>query len=311
MDMLSPHKRYQGNYVATVGFFDGVHLGHRFVIRRLKAISEERALPSLLITFARHPRRVLSPDYSPALLTTLQEKLDLFSQTGVDTCVVLDFTSALSRLTAAAFMEQVLKHQLGVEVLLMGYDHRFGCDYDQSFANYVTRGRQVGIEVLIQEQYSAPEAEHISSSAIRRALSAGEVERANLMLGYSYSLESTVTKGYGIGRTLGFPTANLLPVDKEKLLPAPGVYAVRAQVGKRSFPAMLNIGTRPTLLDNGHTSIEVHLIGFSGNLYSQTIRVSFVRRIRSERKFDSMNELARQLETDRATAVAACSEQET
>lgn len=289
--------------MATVGFFDGVHRGHRFVIDRLRAVAHERGLPALVVTFAEHPRQVLQPGFRPGLLTTPQEKLDLLRRSGADGCEVLHFTPALSRLTAAGFMEQVLRGRLGVRVLLMGYDHRFGHDRDGCFDDYAAHGRRLGIEVLRLERYNAPGGEHISSSEIRRALAAGEVARANAMLGYRYALEGTVVDGFKVGRTLGFPTANLRPDYADKLVPAAGVYAVRAKAEGRTYPGMLNIGTRPTLAGDGRTSIEAHLIGFGGDLYAQTLRVEFVARLRDERRFASPEALAAQLARDREEAL--------
>ena len=289
--------------MATIGFFDGVHRGHRFVIDRLRAVAGERGMPSLVVTFAEHPRQVLQPGFRPALLTTPQEKLDLLRRSGADDCAVLHFTPELSHLSAEGFMREVLRGQLGVSVLLMGYDHRFGHERDGCFDDYVAHGQRLGIEVLRLEQYAAPGAEHISSSEIRRALAAGEVERANAMLGYRYALEGTVVDGFKVGRTLGFPTANLRPGHADKLVPAAGVYAVRAQAEGRTYLGMLNIGTRPTLAGDGRTSIEAHLIGFGGDLYAQTLRVEFVARLRDERRFDTTEALAAQLARDREEAL--------
>lgn len=306
MRILSPDSYNKTGYVATIGFFDGLHRGHRFVIEQLKTVAHERSLPSLIITFGEHPRKVLQPGFHPLLLTTPQEKLELLGQSGVDACTVLDFTRELSLLSAQAFMRQVLHKQLDVRVLLMGYDHRFGHNRNETFTDYAAYGRELGIEVVQLQQFSDSDNERISSSEIRRALQQGDMAMANRMLGYDYFIDGTVVDGFKVGRTIGFPTANLRPDHPEKLLPAPGVYAVQTQAEGKIYPGMLNIGTRPTVANGSRTSVEVHLIGFDGNLYDQVLRVKFVQRIRDERKFDSLQALTAQLEQDRATALQAC-----
>jgi len=283
--------------VATIGFFDGVHGGHRFLIRQVCEAARERGLFSLLITFPQHPRMVMQASYQPRLLSTFGEKCSLLASTGVDACVALPFTAGLAALSAREFMQQVLRDQLQVRTLVIGYDHRFGHNRTEGFDDYVRYGQEMGIEVVRAEAFLMDGAE-VSSSAVRVLLDAGEVDKAARCLGYTYFLEGRVTAGQQIGRTLGFPTANLQVTDSCKLIPADGVYAVRVRVGEHIYKGMLNIGCRPTIDDDTHRTIEVHLFHFTGDLYGQLLRVEFLRRIRGEQKFDSREALARQLQQD-------------
>lgn len=283
--------------VATIGFFDGVHRGHRFLIGQVLDAARVRGLSSMLITFPQHPRMVMQAGYQPRLLTTFDEKCSLLSATGVDACVALPFTRELSALSARPFMQQVLRDRLQVRTLVIGYDHRFGHDRTEGFDDYVRYGAELGMEVLRAEAF-VEGATNVSSSVARASLEAGEVDVAARCLGYDYFLCGSVTTGQQIGRTLGFPTANLQVDDSLKLVPADGVYAVRVHVGTHVYKGMLNIGCRPTIDDDSRRTIEVHLFHFSGDLYGQSLRVEFLRRIRGEQKFHSREALARQLQQD-------------
>lgn len=283
--------------VATIGFFDGVHVGHRFLISQVCRAAGERSLASMLITFPRHPRMVMQANYQPRLLSTFDEKCALLSATEVDTCVALPFTRELAALSARDFMQQVLRDRLQVRTLVIGYDHRFGRDRSEGFDDYVRYGAELGIEVLRAEAFRLADI-HVSSSVVRAFLEAGEVDMASRCLGYNYSLCGSVTSGQQIGRTLGFPTANLQVDDPVKLVPADGVYAVRVRVGEHIYKGMLNIGCRPTIDDDPRRTIEVHLFHFTGDLYGRSLCVEFLRRIRGEQKFHSREALARQLQQD-------------
>ncbi len=271
---------------------------------------------SLLITFDRHPRSVFAPAAVPPLLTTAEEKMELLRATGVDEIYVLPFDKEMAALTAKEFMQQVLKEQLGVEVLVIGYDHRFGRPAPatksqgtlptEGFPEYQAYGREMGIEVVLAKEL---EGEHVSSSEIRRALAAGDVQRAAQLLGRPYTWTGRVVHGHEVGRQLGFPTANLEAVENGqgtmdngqwtvgKMLPANGAYAV---VG-----GMLNIGTRPTIGNGSDVSIEAHLFDFHGDLYGKTLTISFLARLRDEQRFESEEELIRQLERDREACLKA------
>jgi len=299
MKIIYPQKNQETTYTATIGFFDGVHLGHRFVIEQLKKIAEQNNTSSLIITFGTHPRKVLQSDFQPKLLNTLPEKLKLLNETAVDACAVLDFTPEMAQLSAYDFMKQVLKEQYNVGTLLIGYDHRFGNNRQETLEHYAEYGKTLGIEVVLLECFSSDEMQNISSSEIRKALQNGQIERANAMLGYDYFFEGKVIDGFKIGRKIGFPTANLQLDEQEKLLPAVGVYAVKILADGKSYLGMLNIGNRPTLENGNAISIEAHIINFDKNIYNQTIEVAFLQKIRNEKKFDNVNELIEQLMKDR------------
>ena len=285
--------------VATIGFFDGVHRGHRFLIDRVIEEAQRSGMSSAVITFDRHPREVLQTDYQPDLLSTLDEKLLLLSKTHVDNTVVLHFDASLAALTAHDFMRDVLQGQLKVRKLIIGYDNRFGHNRSEGFDDYVRYGKELGIEVIRADAF-LPDDVRVSSSVIRTCLREGRVEEANRLLGYDYTIESRIVSGYQNGRKMGFPTANLDVTRCQQLLPASGVYAVlvrlKDSVGWKR--GMMNIGHRPTF--NGTTtSMEVNLFNFSGDLYGQELLVSFISKIRDERKFDSIDALAEQLQHDK------------
>ena len=285
--------------VATIGFFDGVHRGHRFLIDRVIEEAQRSGMSSEVITFDRHPREALQTDYQPDLLSTLDEKLLLLSKTHVDNTVVLHFDASMAALTAHDFMRDVLQGQLKVRKLIIGYDNRFGHNRSEGFDDYVRYGKELGIEVIRADAF-LPDDVRVSSSVIRTCLREGRVEDANRLLGYDYTIESRIVSGYQNGRKMGFPTANLDVTRCQQLLPASGVYAVlvrlKDSVGWKR--GMMNIGHRPTF--NGTTtSMEVNLFNFSGDLYGQELLVSFISKIRDERKFDSIDALAEQLQHDK------------
>ncbi len=286
-------------FVATIGFFDGVHRGHRFLIDRVIEEAQRSGMSSAVITFDRHPREVLQTDYQPDLLSTLDEKLLLLSKTHVDNTVVLHFDASLAALTAHDFMRDVLQGELKVRKLIIGYDNRFGHNRSEGFDDYVRYGKELGIEVICADAF-LPDDVRVSSSVIRTCLREGRVEEANRLLGYDYTIESRIVSGYQNGRKMGFPTANLDVTRCQQLLPASGVYAVlvrlKDSVGWKR--GMMNIGHRPTF--NGtSTSMEVNLFNFSGDLYGQELLVSFISKIRDEHKFDSIDALAEQLQHDK------------
>lgn len=292
--------------VAAIGFFDGVHRGHRHLIENvIGSASRDGGMQSTVITFDRHPREVLSAEYRPRLLTTNDEKLRLLSETGVDNCAVLHFDRSMAGMSAHDFMKDVLLGRLNVRRLIIGYDNRFGHDRTEGFDSYVRYGRELGIEVLRANAFVL-NGVNVSSSVIRAFLSGGEAGMAAMCLGYPYFLTGKVVSGFREGRKLGFPTANLVVSDSMKLIPESGVYAVRVKLEGASdlMDGMMNIGTRPTFGGNG-TTLEVNIFGFSGDIYGRTMDVMFFRRLREERKFSSVNKLAGQLRQDREDAVRA------
>ena len=283
--------------MATIGFFDGVHLGHRFLIDEVKAAAAQRGLPSAVITFPTHPRSVLQQAYQPRLLNSFADKLRLLATTGVDYCIVLDFTEALSQLSAEAFL-RILATQWRVKGLVIGYDHRFGHDRRDGFEQYVEYGQRWGIEILKAAAFDAGHTA-VSSSEIRRLVQEGKVERAAQLLTYAYHISGRIVSGYKVGRTLGFPTANIQPDDPMQLLPGIGVYAVWVEVAGQRYKGMLYIGSRPTLDNGTQLSIEVHILHLSGDIYNDPIRVSFAHFVRGDEKFDSLEALKAQLMRDR------------
>ena len=291
--------------VIATGFFDGVHIGHRAVISTLCRIARERGEQSMVVTFWPHPRTVLQQDAAELrLLTSLEEKKRMLYGLGVDRIEVIGFTHGFSRLTAEEFIRDYLIGKFGATTLVLGYDHRLGGGPPMSREELECLARRLGLETfrLAEEDFDGMA---VSSTAIRKSLSAGDVERANTMLGYRYSLHGVVVSGNRIGRELGFPTANLSVEDSRKILPGNGVYAVWAVLSGKRYKGMLSIGNRPTLDDGNSQSIEVYLLDFSGDLYGKEIEVSFVSKIRDNRKFPSLLALKSQLEQDRQT-VSEC-----
>jgi len=286
--------------VVTIGSFDGIHRGHKALIRRVEDLAEEVGGTSVLLTFEPHPQRVIAPGSAPPLLTLREEKLPLLEREGLETTVILPFNRALSEVEAEDFVREILVDRLGVKHLVLGYDHAFG------------RGRR-GRPELLREM--APdlafeldvvdavteEGEPITSSLIRRELEGGDVERAARLLGRPYSMVGYVVKGDRRGVQLGFPTANLSPPSKEKCIPGNGVYAVRARVRGEILSGVCNIGTRPTFETDGRT-VEVHLFDFEEDIYGESLELLFHRRLREEIKFEHTEALHTQIEMDIAEA---------
>lgn len=304
MTILDNHTLNPNPMVATIGFFDGVHSGHRHLINRVRNEAESRGLKSLVVTFGDHPLKVIRPGIKPTLINTPAEKIQLLGKTGVDSIAVLDFDRKQSLMSAREFMEKVLLNIYNVRVLLIGYDHHFGHNHNEGFEDYARFGKELGIEVVLADSLTLDDNNGgltPSSTAIRTALADGDITTANTVLGYPYFVNGTVVGGFQNGRKIGFPTANLL-VDDEKLVPATGVYHVRVatqqQDSERMYYGMLNIGTRPTLDNGTQRSIEVNIFDFHDDIYSQQLRIEFLRFIRHEQKFESIEQLQEQLEKD-------------
>ena len=290
--------------VATIGFFDGVHRGHCSLLSQVVRQAAQRNRQSTVVTFDIHPRQLVNPDFQPLLLTTLDEKLQLLSQQGIDRVAVLHFDEQMASLSARDFMSVVLSRQLNVDTLVLGYDSRFGHGRTAGFADYEAYGRSMGIDVLRATPLLSDDGTPVSSSLVRNLLLSGNIAQANDALGRRYSLTGNVVEGFHEGRRLGFPTANLALADRQRLVPGRGVYAVWAELTGYSepMPAMMNIGTRPTYNGSSQT-LEVHIIGYEGDLYGQDITVTFAERIRSEQPFDSPSALASQLQLDRKACI--------
>ncbi len=287
-------------FCAAIGFFDGVHRGHCYLIDQVKAEAAKRGLLPIVISFEEHPRLAISGSrYWPELLTTNEQKLQLLARTGLAGCAMLHFTHDMSMLTSREFMQLILQKELDVHCLLIGYDHHFGSDLSAGFKDYVRYGRELGIEVLRERPFVADGELRISSSATRRFLTGGNVEMARACLGRPYVLEGTVVEGHHAGTLMGFPTANMRPDCNEQLIPGRGVYAVKAEINGFSYMGMLNIGWRPTLDNGDEQTIETHLLDYEGgDLYGHHIKLNFYRRIRDEHRFTNIEELQKQLAID-------------
>ena len=290
--------------IATTGFFDGVHTGHRLVIERLVSLARERGDESLIISFWPHPRAVLQDGARELrLLETLDEKKARLKSLGVDRIEIVDFTRAFAALTAEEYLRDVLRDRFGVTTFLVGYDNRLGSDCLTASALAPIASR-LGIELIELPPLSQLEASaglrgfEVSSTKIRKALQEGRVEEANEMLGYGYSLTGAVVAGNRMGRTIGFPTANLRLYEPLKLVPGRGVYVVEAEVLGKKYRGMTDIGTRPTV-GGTFPTIETHILDFDEDIYGLPLTITFLRRIRDEIQFPSLDALKLQLEKDR------------
>ena len=290
-----------GPMVATTGFFDGVHLGHRLVIERLVSLARERGDESLVITFWPHPRAVLQDGARELrLLNTLEEKKELLRALGVDRVEVLDFTRSFAALTAEQYLREILRDRFGVTTLLMGYDNRLGSDR-LTAASLKPIADGMGMELMELSPLSFRPSEasgEISSTQIRAALEEGDITSAAEMLGYGYALKGVVVAGNRLGRTIGFPTANMKLYEPLKLVPGRGVYVVEAEVLGKKYRGMTNIGLRPTV-GGSFTTIETHILDFDEDIYGLPLRITFLRRLRNEVHFPSLEALKEQLEKDR------------
>lgn len=291
-------------FTATIGFFDGVHKGHRFLIQQLVELAARRKERTMLITFDVHPRQVVQTSYVPQLLTLPDEKMNLLNDTDVDNVIMLNFTYEMSRLSSTEFMK-MLHDEYDVDCLLMGYDHHFGHD-GGDIADYVERGRKVGIEVL---QAKELEEEKVSSRIIRNLIDDGNMLKANELLGYEFQVTAPVVHGHEVGRSLGFPTANLA-WPEGKILPEEGVYAAWATLPDGShMKAMLNIGCRPTINNGTNVTVEVHILDFDGELYGLSLTIDFVAKLRDEMCFDNKQALVKQLRMDASIVKTAMEEE--
>jgi riboflavin kinase/FMN adenylyltransferase len=289
--------------VVTTGTFDGVHVGHRTILDRLKSTAARVNGQSVVVTFHPHPRLVLFPDDNDLrLIDTLEERVELLRGTGIDHLVVLEFTREFSRITSLDYVRNILVSKLGTMKLVMGYDHHFGRNREGTLAHLREFGPVYGFEV---EEIPAHDVDAVavSSTKIRKALAEGDVATAARYLGRPFALAGSVVQGDRLGRTLGFPTANIGHIDPLKIMPRDGVYKVEADVAQGTFRGMLNIGVRPTLGSVEHR-VEVHLFHFDADLYGQPIAVRLLNRIRDERQFSDLDQLRTQLMADAEVASA-------
>ncbi|MDD3200944.1 MAG: bifunctional riboflavin kinase/FAD synthetase [Bacteroidales bacterium] len=288
--------------VAATGFFDGVHLGHRKVIEQMCAIARREGKRSAIISFWPHPRNILQQDADKLrLLTTLDEKRKLCQSIGVDDFIVIPFNKAFSMLSVEEFMKEYLVDRYSVSTLIIGYDHRLGHDVSQSQQDMIDTAIRCGINPVKVEEYFF-DGKIVSSTAIRKVLLTGDIACANELLGYRYALHGVVVAGNKIGRTYGFPTANLQLYEPLKLIPANGVYMVWAEVNGQVHKGICNIGNRPTMGDGRGVTIETHILDFDEDIYGLDLKIEFVRRMRDEQKFETVEHLKEQLIQDKCFA---------
>ena len=287
------------NSVVTVGTFDGIHLAHREIIREVVHRARMREGRSVVVTFDPHPKEVVTSARGPVqLLSTLDERIALLDALQVDLFLVIPFTYEFSRMSAQDFYTGIIDARVGVSEVVVGYDHMFGRDREAGTSALMALGRDLDFSVFAAHPLTL-DGEAISSTRIRRALQAGDVELTERMLGYPYRLSGPVVGGDRRGRTLGFPTANLMPEASKKMVPGNGVYVVAVEVGTTRAYGIMNIGVRPTVSSGVQRVMEVHILDFSRDIYGERMSVTFLRRLRDERKFGSVQELVEQLDKDR------------
>ena len=296
-----PLPQLAGGAVVTVGTFDGVHLGHRDILRHLVERSAALGLPPALVTFRPHPLEVVNPAAAPMLLTPDGEQLDAIVDSGDLTVIVLPFTAGLSRYSAAQFVVSLLVDRYHMREVVIGYDHGLGRGRGGDATVLAELGRRFRFGVQVVPPTLDPSGAPISSSAIRTSIAHGDLERARHSLGRSYAFRGTVVHGDQRGRELGYPTMNIELVSPRKLLPPDGVYAVRAQTRRGTFGGMMNLGGRPTFGDLGRT-LEVHLFDVSGDWYGEAVSVELIRRLRDTVRFDGIEALVAQLARDASDA---------
>jgi len=288
--------------VATVGTFDGVHLGHREIIKRLIKVAHEANGESLLITFDPHPRHVVDPSGDEVrLLTQTEEKIYLLKKTGIDYLLIIPFDELFAALTFDQFVTNILAGSLGIKHLIVGYDHAFGKNREGNYNRLLELGNELGFTCEQIDERRVDD-EIISSTRIRSYLAEGDVERANHLLGHPFFIFGEVVLGNRLGNKLGFPTINLGHFAKHKLIPAMGVYASRIDVDGEIYYGMTNVGVRPTL-DASDLTIETHIFGFDRDIYGKRVVVTFVGKIRNEQKFSGLDALTAQLAKDKQTAL--------
>lgn len=283
--------------IVTLGTFDGVHIGHRVILEKLKTQANINSLESLVLTFFPHPRMVLQQNSEIKLLNTIAEKIQLLESINIDNLIIHPFDVEFSRLTAEEFVKDILVDKLNVAKIIIGYDHRFGRNRTATIEDLIEFGKLYNFEV---EQILAKELDEvtISSTKIRKALENGNISLANEFLGYNYFISGKIISGKKIGRTIDFPTANIKIEENYKLIPKNGVYIVSSEINKVTVFGMMNIGNNPTV-DGNSESIEIHFLNFNQDLYNEKLKISFITRIRDEEKFNSIEELKNQLKKDR------------
>ena len=280
----------------TIGTFDGVHIGHKKIIERLTSVAKENNLESIILTFFPHPRMVLQKDASIRLINTMEERSQILDRTGLNHLVIHPFSTEFSQLPAKEYVKQMLVNYLKAEKIIIGYDHRFGKGRTANIQDLIAYGKEFDFDV---EEISQQDIEDVavSSTKIRRALEVGEIEKANKYLGYNFMLTGKIEKGNQIGRTLGYPTANMQIMETYKLIPKSGVYVVKSCIDNKTYYGMMNIGNNPTVGGKKQT-IETYFFDAEFNLYEKKLQIELLKRIRDEKKFDSMKDLKEAMSDD-------------
>lgn len=297
--VTSPDKLPEKCLAASIGMFDGVHCGHKWLIASLRQLAARHGMKSAVITFRDHPQNILHPDSDLKMLMPLEARLEKLASTGIDFIILMDFTTELSKLDSTEYIRLVATHY-GVGILLMGFNHHFGHNRGECYDDYVRNGAMVGVKIGRADEYQG-EAAPVSSSIIRRLIEAGDVEMAARKLGSPFRLSGNVVHGFARGRKIGFPTANI-NVGNRVIVPRRGVYAVMVHFCGKNHGGMVNIGIRPTFADGDKLSIEVNLFDFDGDIYGKHVDMDFVARLRDERPMKSIDDLKSQLEDDRDAA---------
>jgi riboflavin kinase/FMN adenylyltransferase len=283
----------------TIGTFDGVHLGHRKIIEQLKAAAASIHGESVIFTFYPHPRMVLFPDdNSLRLLSTEEEKKELLEKLGIDNLIVEPFTKEFSRITYTEYVRDILVNRLKVKKLIIGYNHQFGRNREGSFEELKKMAPVYGFDLEKIPAQNINKVE-ISSTKIRKALEAGDIKTANKYLGYAYGMSGKVVKGKGLGKGLGYPTANIELENKYKLVPGNGIYAVTLSYAQKMYNGMMSIGLNPTISANGMKTIEVNIFDFDKDIYGENIRIFFIQKLRDEKKFGNLEELKKAIHNDK------------
>ena len=292
-----------GDTAVTIGTFDGVHTGHKVIIEQLKNAAKKINGESVILTFFPHPRMVLYPDDNELrLLNTINERIEMLKDAGIDHLIIHPFSKEFSRLSSTEFVRDILVNKLNVAKLVIGYDHHFGRHREGSFKHLQELAPLYDFSV---EEIPAQEVQqvNISSTKIRKSLLNGEIHAANKFLSYHYFIKGTVVDGNKMGRTIGFPTANIKINEWYKLIPAKGVYAVKVKLNNSIYDGMLNIGNRPTLNENDNETIEVNIFNFDDDIYNKEIQIEFYEKIRNEEKFEELSVLKKQLEIDKQQVI--------
>jgi riboflavin kinase/FMN adenylyltransferase len=296
-----PELDYNTQCCVTIGSFDGLHKGHMSILKQLVEEASQKGLKSLVFTFDPHPRTVLSQGAPLQLLSTLEEKKNNLEQLGIDYLVIFPFDLEFSRLSARDFVTTILVKGLHTKKIIIGYDHRFGRNRNADIDDLIEFGKEFNFEVQ-QIQAKQIDAISISSTKIRNALQEGSISTANSYLGYHYCLSGTVVKGNQLGRTLGYPTANIQVDESLKLIPYQGVYIAKSTIDNEEVYGMMNIGTKPTV-DGKVQSIEIHYFNFEQNLYDRSLKIELLHRLRDEQKFETIKQLEEQLQIDKAQSL--------